>query len=294
MGGVLLRKVFIAISLCTTMSTCGSFWEIISRFIAQYSRPITILYISHCPVKLPTDKRDVVVVWGDAHYKNTLKQKGYANYILVTTPFNSKNLINLAECEHFDLAIIDTQVDIHLIQHKAHLADYTMLLPQNKELADLDECDITFLHKPKKVLLRNWWKSTSITHNNYPIVSTFQEKFFSKSKQHLENIKNEIHVNEKLRKKYHWMPGINLYTYIHMLGLYPCKNYVREKILEIFNPLIHKDFGAANILIQGTRLKAIDYDDSIYPVDPYERLKSTLEYQLGIPYKKEQTCIKVD
>ena len=135
--------------------------------------------------------------------------------------------------------------------------------------------NIYLTHKPKTVLLKNWWNSCS-WHKNYSIVSTFEEKFFIKPKEY---------TNEEINKKYYWKPGINLHTFSSLDGIYPEKKHIRKKILEIFNPLTHRDFGIANVIIQGKTLKAIDYSDTDYGANTNSRLKFAIEDQLKMKYK---------
>jgi len=272
----------IGVVIFATLSLNASLHEIINTFVSQYNRPITIIYISDHPAEIPTREKDVLVVWGPHNYRQILTQSGSLNCILLTLPCNTQSLISLAECEHFDVAIIDKPLNTSLLQSSAHLADYTIILPKNCNKETLTNEDIILRQKQKKILRKNWWKNQSHNHSNYPIVSTFDEKYFIKSEKHMET---PICRRNKLAKKHYWKPGINLLTYINMQGNYPSKKFVREKVIEVFNPVTHKDFGAGNVIMQGLTLTAIDYDDSIYAEDPYARLERTLRLQLGLPYK---------
>lgn len=251
--------------------------------VDQYNRPITILYISSTPeIKdfLP-GSHDVVILWCSLpSMRQYLQNKNLHNVILLTSPVIKENLIHLAECEHFDIAIVDVDVDLNLMLNSVHLADYTFYITKkdSNRLSCTDTYDkknVYMTKKPKNILSKNWWKSES-DHKNYKIVSNFDEKYL---------IKPALFVKSRKEKKYRWVPGINLWTFYHLRGTYPSWSYIREQLLEIFNPLTHFDFGAANVLIQGHSLKAIDYDDTTYAEDPYIRLQRTLVNQLHLKYK---------
>jgi len=279
----LYYRFFLSILLCCTIKVQCSLWDtLLEQLLFWYKRPVTILYVSGNPQPLPIGTKDVVVVWSDCHdLKEQFQRDGCDNYILLTGDITKNNVVSLAECEHFDIAIIDSNIDYSFIlQKKAHLADHMLFLTSGNltplvHVGREAQKDIFLMSSPKTILLKNWWQSCS-WHKNYIIVSNFEEKFFIKPKEY---------TKENEPKKYNWIPGINLYTFLNLGGAYPTKKYIREIILEIFNPLTHKDFGAANIIIQGTKLKAIDYDDTIYG-DPYGRLEKTIEVQLGIQYKR--------
>lgn len=254
--------------------------KLINDFLFNYERPVTILYLSDNPEVFTIRHNDVLVLWSNCqNLKTKLYGENYLFHILLEGCFNKDNLVSLAECEHFDMTIVDIEVSPNLLQNEAHLADHTFFITSKNiksasKVGEIGSKNVFLMSKAKTVLPRNWWKSSSF-HKNYHIVSTFNEKYL---------IKPGECSTDKKAKKYDWKPGINLFTFIHLNGSYPSINFIREKIIEIFSPLTHGDFGAANIILQGSVLKAIDYDDTIYSEDPYERLRKTLEKQLGIHY----------
>ena len=72
---------------------------------------------------------------------------------------------------------------------------------------------------------------------------------------------------------------------MNLSGKYPNANWIRELVLEAFDPAIHFDFGWANIIIQGSELRLIDFDDTVYPENPYIRPQRALEMHLKMKYK---------
>ncbi len=258
--------------------------EAYKPLVDQYTRPITLLYISPNPeIKdFLVGGHNVVVLWCSLpSMRQYLQKENLHNIILLTSPVTKENLMHLAECEHFDIAIVDIDVDPDLILNRAHMADHTFYITA-KNLNRLNcigtygEKNVFVSNRPKTILLKNWWQSVS-DHKNYKILSNFDEKYL---------IKPALYVKSCEEKKYRWISGINLWTFYHLKGVYPSWCYIREQLLEIFNPLTHQDFGAANVLIQGHCLKAIDYDDTTYGEDPYVRLQRTLVNQLGLKYKE--------
>ncbi|GAB5411431.1 MAG: hypothetical protein ChlgKO_05450 [Chlamydiales bacterium] len=254
----------------------------VEEFLKNYSRPVTILYISPKPELIPLEEESTIVYWSKKEkFLEKLKQCNSTNAMLVTGQLSRGNLHSLSECEHFDIAIIDMDHMNALFKVvtscKAHLADHTFILTKNNlsmnKVGTVGEKNLFLLSKRKMILRKNWWKSSS-WHKNYPIKSSFEEKYFVKPAQYSDS-------NHALT--FEWLPGINLCTFTQLSGVYPTSSYLREKVIEVFDPLYHNDFGWANIIIHGSRLSVIDFDTH-YLEEPYFRLKRTLELHLKMKY----------
>lgn len=240
--------------------------RIMDSFMLKYSRPITILYISDNPVIIKSRDMDVVVIISkNENFFDRVRREGLNNYIILSCGFDSDTLGKLSKCEHFDISVIDTEC-VKLCSPIYFLSDISILKKK----------DILTIVKKKKTILHNNWFNSASNHKNYIIISNLFEKFMIKPKEY---------TSSGIYKKYDWHPGINLYTYACLNGVYPSKKYLREKIIEIFNPVYHKDFGLANLIIQGRSIRAIDYDDTVYSENSYLRLEKALVKQLGVGFK---------
>lgn len=242
--------------------------------LAKYKRATTIVYASPDPEFLLCAENHVIVYWTSAPLLKMFTTYNLPNYVLLQGPLSLGNMIDLSDCEHFDIAIID-MADAPQISLEIHLADHTLLitdkiLPELVSLGEVNQKHVYHLHKPKKLFKKNWWQSCSF-HQNYSITSNYHEKYFIKPKEYVDT-NNEI--------KFNWMPGINLYTFFNLGGIYPSPTYFRRKVLEIFDPLICNDFGLGNIILQGKQLRIIDFDTN--HGDPYQRLRKTLVNQMGM------------
>ena len=246
-----------------------------NSILSHYKRPITILYVSHNPEYIHLSQDDVIVFWGK---QNPHRSHAYSNVIVLRGEITLKNMIDLSYCEHFDIAIIDIEGDISLTHQKVHLADHTLYITKTRlsslpVIGTINTKRIFWMNKPKTILHNNWWRSCS-DHKNYTIISNYDEKYFIKKKEY---------VDTKKEKKYRWIPGINAYTFFSLGGIYPSPTYIREKVLETFDPAICKDFGLANLILQGREIRAIDFD-TYHLEDPYNRLKRTIELQMRMKY----------
>lgn len=236
------------------------------QLFSRYERPVTILYISPTPKLLDSQIDGVVVYWTQsAEFVTSIKENHIENAVVVTKEYDESLVRCLAECEHFDICILDNSLLFNPLRKEFHLADYTFILDES-----------TFVHKNKTLLKKNIWQGIS-GHNNYFIHSDFMTKFFVKPKEYI--------IGASEDKRCTWLPGINLCTFMNLKGIYPSRDYLRSSIIELLNPYTHFDFTWGNIILQGLQLRAIDYKDTVYSQNPNDRLRVTLEKQLGMTYK---------
>lgn len=231
----------------------------------RYERPITVLYISNNPQLLDITPDSVVVYWTqNAVFTEQIKKNKVPNAIVLTKEYDQTLIKLLAECEHFDVCILDSPFFFDSLCEDFHLADFTILLGES-----------WLICKNKTLLKKNVWMGIS-KHENYQIFSDFNTKYFVKPKEYMPNALQD--------KVYNWKPGINLCTFIQLEGVYPKRQHIRTWIIELLNPYTHFDFSWGNIIVQGQVLRAIDFQDTMYGQNPNDRLRLTLVKQLNMIY----------
>lgn len=99
----------------------------------------------------------------------------------------------------------------------------------------------------KNVLQKPAWGSPN--NRFYAVNSTLEQKTLYKP---------------RIDKTITWKKGINLWTFKNMNGVYPSKDVIKNEILRL-SEFPHGDFMPWNMIIQGTNLDLIDWEDNNIP-----------------------------
>ncbi len=107
-----------------------------------------------------------------------------------------------------------------------------------------------------------WTSSTKkVGVINYSVTSSFTEK---------KMLKEELKVTSN------WEKGINLLTFVMLSGVYPPDTIIRNEIKALAS-VQHNDLVIGNILIQGTHLKPIDFNDKRHDISVKKCINALLE-----------------
>ncbi len=278
--------------LTVLLFLCGNVrLRALDSFLAQYKRPITMLEI--------TDQQDffalayapryqgVFVLLSQAEKIDTIKKavQDYNNVVLVhPKEFSTSSLVELASCEHFDITLVHDwamlQKNPYIISALLALGDYLIIdVPSyfsERVLSEEQKSKIVWHvdmpHGKKRICLKNLktslgkarWCMSSLAVSrqpSYTIVSTFAEKKMVKG----------VH-----KKTSDWVPGINLVTAIMLNVKFPNNEVLRENIKR-FMEIPHNDPVIGNMIVQGKKVRLIDFADSRRNADQEKCIKAALK-----------------
>lgn len=202
------------------------------HILEQYTRPITILYISENPKWLNVHEDDVIIYWtqNKRFLEEVIKAKP-TNCLIVTGNESTKKHKFLSEAEHIDIAIIECAKDKESIYIEWHYAEHTFM-------------NGSYTCEPKN----NFLKHRPIISFKYPhggvsVRSSFQRK---------ELIKKSGVTP--------YLPGLSYHRFLMLLGLYPNVKPLTSQIYDLYDHLKVTDFRVDNTILQGANMKIIDYD----------------------------------
>lgn len=251
----------------------------IAELVGQYDkdRGVTILEIGidQCKYGLSLSKKFnatcVMLYLGRLHDEKQFDYgKKYPGMVVLNPMgFGLQELQTLARCEHFDVVII------HGIPHKLKNGhDLKLQLPSTLDML-LQLGDHTFIEAaqevvpiirgkkghevasglyyiqtPKKGLDIARWNCSHMPWQQgiyrYPIISTFKEKHYQKK--------------ESAETPIPWLKGINLSTFVMLRGICPSEKNIIDT-LNSMRTIQHNDLIIGNMIVQGSKVLAIDLDD---------------------------------
>lgn len=258
--------------------SCENNLNHIENLLKNYKRPITILevtdgsenYTSQIARKFKSVC--IILVLGN-NYKKVVSEikENHLHNVIVLNPNNitCHDLETLSKCEHFDVSIIHNFTkqfaddSYRAFNAFTKLGDYVFfetqkraieeLMHTNKNITKLNSRDKKlFLLKSEKTKLELARFTQGNRQNykpsqNYRIESDFTKKLFKK---------------KLLNKPISWIPGINLVTFVMLRGIYPKNQVIYENINAMKeNMPYHNDLMIGNMVIQGYKIKAIDFKD---------------------------------
>jgi len=279
---------------------CEIRYSNIKKILDNYKRPFTVLDIGasegYFSLRIAAEypNSTVVMLEGDStlllpHICQLNKR--LKNIVVLEKFITPKDLKELGECEHFDLVLsfnvmhqmkdlwkesIDNLLTLgdhvlietpppgcHTSANKDNLPLIEAYLAQDKRgtvvaqvprygrpglsTPDQKYSNVYLFQMHKNVLPKPTWGSPNIRF--YPITSTWETKTLYKP---------------RINKTIDWKPGINLWTFKHMCGVYPSQNVIHQEVnrLAAFS---HGDFVPWNMIVQGSNLELIDWDDNNLP-----------------------------
>lgn len=277
---------------------CEGRYKLIAELCKKFNRPITVLDIGanlgYNSFRLSSEFNctSVMIEGSEVYHKALLDLIGRQNcsdkLVLLGSRVNLGSLQELSKCEHFDVVlamrvvhhfhepfadVIDTIISLgdfiflelptagedavrakNRVQRE--LSDHSKVLT-NYKYNKVDEFPIHvgstmspmyLVENYKKVIRHPFYGSPrNIQHS---VESTFDIKRFVKR----DPLKRGELVNE-------WVPGINLYTYHMLNGLFPDRQKIAEKIkkytLPSSSPLT--DISPWNFILSGEKVQLIDH-----------------------------------
>lgn len=289
--------------------------KIIYELLDKYERPFTVLDIGasegYFSIKI-AGKYDCVCTMIEGDSKNQLPlvaqlNTNLNNLIVLEKQITAEELEKLCTCEHFDVVIAFNV--LHHFKDKwkkaakaiLNLGDYIFIetppsdcrVAANKDIiplineylktrpegsiigktprygregkhdANQKYSNIFQFSMHKNVLQKPTWDS--YFNRYYGIASNFKEKFLLKPRE------------EKMYIP--WIPGINLWTFKHLNGVFPQNDLIKKEIKRL-SSYHHGDFFPWNMIVQGKTIELIDWDDNKdFPSDDgYEKCISILGY----------------
>lgn len=253
----------------------------IRHLLNQYRRPVTILEVGAAKECISFDivhhYRNVTCVmidWDTAADRllNACEQQNSDNIILLGKSLSASELSHLSECEHFDIVIVNDTME----RFKPHttaaygallnMGDYIIFkdIPAlnnsrtNPLIYGLGCCYVAMMRKTN--LQRTAWVKARCKKNTFAIKSNFDEKLLYKGWKIIGTP---------------WLRGINLYSYRSTNALYPSFDYVYNYIKQ-FRGTTHNDIWLGNMVIQGKKIRLIDFDDKRRRADPELHLQRCL------------------
>lgn len=227
-----------SISCCHLFAT-----SVLNKITDKYERPITILYISNEPKPLTTREDDIIVYWTtNKEFSKNLNLLKPKNCILLGGNISDTKMSYLAKVSHFDIAIIDVKQEDQAPLFDYHFSDHIFFQSTN----------LRYEHTPKDKIFQTKLGITN-AYTTYAVESNYQTK-------HL------ISQNRMIP----WLPGLSLRDFFLLEGAYPNENTILTQIVELYTPGVSADYKPRNMILQGTKLKIIDYN-------PKSKFSSLLE-----------------
>ncbi len=263
----------------------------LDRFLAQYQRPVTVLEITDLQefytLNFAGRQKGVFVLLSQADKVDSIKKRvqDYSNVVLLhPKEFTTSSLVEFASCEHIDVTMVHDWAMLHqnpyIVSALLALGDYLIIdVPVNiveKFLYDEQKNKIIWQHDlpylKQRVCLKNLktslgkarWVMSSVAQSrqpSYTILSTFTEKKLVKGAE---------------KKTSDWVPGINLVTAIMLNVKFPNNEILRENIKQFFQ-IPHNDPVIGNMIVQGKRVKLIDFADSRRNANQEKCIKAALK-----------------
>ncbi len=270
-------------------STYDARYNAIKPILDRYTRPITVLDLGnngYFSMRIARDY-DATCVIIEEHkirhteiikrLQNNAHPNAQRNTIILNADPSIDNLTRLGECEHFDVVlasnilarfgndwekglnvilglgdtiIIQTPWPADLYCKAGEIALYLekqqgiFLAGASQHHTSSKLCLYRF-EKNKTTFARNCWHDNLLV-TPYRIISTVHEK-------KLYNTRNNMYSE--------WQRGINLTTFYFLNGTYPTNAIIRKQFSNLAQTVEHNDFIVKNLIIQGTTIVPIDFED---------------------------------
>lgn len=278
---------------------------IIEKFVAQYTRPFTLLEISATasPYDLMLTRRQsgthiVMMQQGAERIVNQITKNNIASVAVVNPEEISNPLLErLGHCEHFDMVVVHdfaalgnhnifnvmrlllklgTHIFVELPQ--TLFERYPEALPKPEILARSAHEALCYFHVDRTDLRLPRWDAGYHEKRAYQIQSSFSEKSLYKPLTGTSAA---------------WIPGINLITFIMTRGIYPTDKMIRKQ-LRAFERIDHNDLVVGNIVVQGAHLAPIDFGDRRRNADINLHVKAALKiFRFGRRFNNAEKTMRM-
>jgi len=286
------QDIWIKGSVTPGVRECAARYPVIKKVLEQYKRPFTVLDIGanlgYFSFRIAEDFPEATCVLIESKYGKHLTQLGKdnesTNVIILNNTLTADKLINLSQCEHFDVILClniihhldDPTKSIAAIEKLGETVIIETPSPNDKGACGQTKLTEIYSHVEKNYsMIGSFSRHTSNSKSlmgvkkfNNPILEKAYWDASIKRKNYLENLviesdfKTKTYNNKKNTKieKRDWIPGINLRTYQYLNGTYPSKDFICRQIenLDFSN---HNDIAPWNIIVTGNDLSLIDFAD---------------------------------
>lgn len=260
-------SVFIFI-YSTCISIYGNEYDSIFNLTQKYTRPITLLELSdngspsvNLLMKMYPDS--VFVLLSPQNSSSFLKS---SNFIHLKHNYSINDLIRLGESEHFDIvicyadscfknkneyikALYNLGENIFVFTKKSCGLESYLINHNFNKISSFKNLTLYFNAHKITFLKRNQWLEPPSNRNCVrQIISAFDKKILHKNYG-----KNPVSST--------WLPGINLITFKMLNGQIPTSNILTKEIIRL-SAIPHLDWMPNNMIVQGSRLSLIDFQDT--------------------------------
>ena len=225
----------------------------IEDLLLQFERPFTMITIGN---DINTTLK-AAALYPDSVFILTEEKGIYSlsNLIILSKKIKPDDIRILSQCEDFDVVYVPNltktfgQQDLDVFKDLVNLGQYIFISSGDENV---------FLKTEKNYLLRKTWIRDLHSEKSHFIYSTLKEKKLFKSNKAL--LGNTI-VSA-------WNPGINLITFKMLEGIYPTKKTIVDQLTSL-RTTPHNDWVINNMILQGSNILLIDFDDPRRGIDTY-------------------------
>ena len=285
---------------------CESRYEVIKNLAAKYKRPFTVLDIGanqgYFTVRLAEEFPHCTVIAIEPNKAYDLKNRlSYLdNVIVLEKVISVEELKQLSRCEWFGL-VICTSV-LHCIDNFTPFKDILNVVKQlgphivlelpteklslgtrhDEMMRLIDSLGEPVLQVPSHVDL-TVTRPLFVVKGNPPQTnrcSRFGTDYVAKKKLKMNFSKAEVtFVNKNITRA--WIPGINLWTYLQLDGIYPSRQTLAQMIKDADWDK-HHDIVPWNVVLSGNKVSVIDKNDPGHPEEaPLTNVDKIVDFVLS-------------
>ena len=257
----MVLSILLSISMLLSAAPDPAYVTAVTKVLHKYQRPVTILQLGAAEDMVQARKDDVNILL------TVCAQVGVPSVTVLAPPvLTIGQLDKLAQCEHIDIVIVHdisaikaplTQIVgtvINLGEHMFICADYTLekVLKKSSSLhqvvpATKERAALYYSYRQKRYLSYARFTQRHPSQRGYEVHSTYTDKSFIKEGGSATP----------------WVHGINLVTFVMLNGVSPTDEEIKRQFLLCKKKYPdHTDLVLGNIIVQGTKLIAIDGSDA--------------------------------
>ncbi len=295
------------------------YYQALESLVNKYTRPLTILEIlgddvdTYCTLLAPKKTKDVCYVTlfkkHDTKEQERIVRHAFSNVIVLSPhEFYYDTIETLGRCEHLDIVLVRNLEHFFERRSRAEtfnvfltLGDFVFMEMRHTTAQALEDCIAQHvvklkLERPETVLylfetnkkgldIARWnlWRKARAAEPRYPVTSTFSEK-----KLHKSIHKSDVQPTDYCR-------GINLQTAFMLRFVHPSDSVIRHnlQLLQERNP-DHNDAIIGNMVLQGTKLVLIDFNDKRRNIKITRCMKAALKLFQGdrLRYSDPRDCME--
>lgn len=295
-----ITNIFVIFILFFSWTLCANEYTFIKSILDQYKRPFTLLELCPYPKHYSTffspkypDSAFIMLEKSINTEKilNKVTEKN-KNTILLSIDISKKNIKRLHQCEHFDVLLLHNIKNNFnknwkiFLEYFCCMADNIVIEISHQNQKNIQKIEA---YMETKNIGKICKKETTEASTFLWVITTTEKRlkrilwiFPSASKRNKYFIKSNF-KNKTLIKKFSnktktspWIPGINLITFKMLHGVYPNKETVKKKI-ESLKTIKHNDWLPNNMVISGTNIQLIDFNDKRNIPYTEKHLRQTFE-----------------